>query len=86
MVARAQLFVAPLDFHVLSPLMLGRFPKGWLSWMTAGDDDPDKSWHAWWIQQNAVSDLVVRRATICNSENACNFALLALRSALVVMG
>ena len=28
---------------------------GWLSWMTAGDDDPDKSWHAWWIQQNSVS-------------------------------
>lgn len=28
---------------------------GWLSWMMAGDDDPDKSWHAWWIQQNAVS-------------------------------
>lgn len=27
---------------------------GWLQWMTAEDDDPDKSWHAWWIQQNAV--------------------------------
>ena len=27
---------------------------GWLQWMMAEDDDPDKSWHAWWIQQNAV--------------------------------
>lgn len=27
---------------------------GWLQWMTAEDDDPDKSWHAWWIKQNAV--------------------------------
>ncbi|CAB1113586.1 GT48 [Ectocarpus sp. CCAP 1310/34] len=31
---------------------------GWLSWMMAGDDDPDKSWHAWWIQQNAVFSFV----------------------------
>lgn len=31
---------------------------GWLSWMTAEDDDPDKSWHAWWIQQNAVRERV----------------------------
>lgn len=27
---------------------------GWLQWITAEDDDPDKSWKAWWIQQNAV--------------------------------
>ncbi|CAN0084436.1 unnamed protein product, partial [Sphacelaria rigidula] len=27
---------------------------GWLQWMAAEDDDPDKSWHAWWIKQNAV--------------------------------
>lgn len=39
--------------------MLVCFAEGWLSWMTAGDDDPDKSWHAWWIQQNAVSHFII---------------------------
>lgn len=38
---------------------------GWLSWMMAGDDDPDKSWHAWWIQQNAVRTIPNRFFFYC---------------------
>ncbi|CAM9288529.1 unnamed protein product, partial [Ectocarpus fasciculatus] len=38
---------------------------GWLSWMMAGDDDPDKSWHAWWIQQNAeLADVMFRKKVV----------------------
>lgn len=44
---------------------------GWLSWMVAEDDDPDKSWHAWWIQQNAVSGRAGERGCAVHGGLGC---------------
>ncbi|CAM9314305.1 unnamed protein product, partial [Discosporangium mesarthrocarpum] len=34
---------------------------GWISWMTAEDDDPSKSWQAWWTEQTLDLSKILRR-------------------------